>query len=66
MAEDLIKNSSCFNCRHFLQYYIKGKTAFEAIDYGHCRRRVLTSKDSAGFPFVCGCEFWEEKAEDKR
>lgn len=56
--------ASCFNCKHFLQYYVKGKRFFEPIDYGHCKRRVLTCKESIGFPFERGCNFWEENAEE--
>lgn len=65
MDDDMNKDkTSCFNCKYFLQYYIKEKWLFEPIDYGHCKRRVLTCKESIGFPFACGCNFWEEKPQE--
>lgn len=52
---------SCATCKFFYQHYVKCETKFMTTNCGHCFNRNLTPKEKRSFPFLNGCDFWEQQ-----
>lgn len=63
-----MENKSCFNCKFYLQYYVKRLTELVPLNKGHCRNSLLTVREKRDFPYEIGCRFWQsgEKTEEGR
>lgn len=51
---------SCTKCKHYVQHFIKYKTYLQRVGCGHCKGKRLTLKEQRSFPFMLGCELWEQ------
>lgn len=56
------REKRCGNCKHFSEHYIWNGRSFMAIGCGHCKKRKISGKEHARFPFIDGCELWEDNA----
>ncbi|MBD5585503.1 MAG: hypothetical protein HDQ88_10505 [Clostridia bacterium] len=52
--------SSCTNCKYFVQHYRKDGMYYKKVNCGHCLNFRLKMDMRKSFPFINGCEKWEE------
>lgn len=57
--------TSCKNCKFFIQHYARRTDYLQTVKCGHCTiRRQMSYKELIKFPFAEGCDKWEQ-AEQK-
>lgn len=56
-----IISPNCKTCKYFNQHYVKLDTKFMATNCGHCFNRNLTPREKRNFPFLNGCDLWEQQ-----
>lgn len=55
---------SCKNCEFFFQHYGWYAKKFRTVECGHCKKRKISKKDYARFPFTNGCEQWQPREKE--
>lgn len=54
--------STCYNCKYFVQHYIKNNFKFCKIACGHCINGCITKREKMkNFKNADICTFWVEK-----
>ncbi len=46
----------CKNCKHFLQYYIRGLYGFVPIEKGNCMCPQLSPEERMSYDYFKGCK----------
>ncbi len=54
----------CKTCKYFLQHYIRYKTSFHKIFCGHCTNIDVKAYKRQKFPYISGCNKWEQAEEN--